>query len=308
MVGIDQGSGSSSLYQVSSTEKLTKIFQFSTTYFDVGNGLPGPMTVNADDNISIGAYTQYGAGTFLPATYLFVTTGPVPNMEPLPVASPVGTAITAEVNSTLPIAYQRSLNGAAEPGATSASISPSSQGTYTVLASTSAGSVTSSTSAYTSVPLQVAYLANISCRCNVGAGGNIAIAGFVMSGSANEQVLIRGVGPTLSQFSVSGVLAQPVLAVYNSSGVEIAADTGWGNNSKVAQITAAFTSTGAFSLPPGKRRLRSSAQPSPTSATGSEKGLFSGVRATQVVDLRKSHFPKGRVVPTYPLPQGRRIG
>ena len=71
----------------------------------------------------------------------------------------------------------------------------------------------------------------------------------MISGSANEQVLIRAIGPTLLEFSVSGALAQPVLTVFNSSGTQIATNTGWSTNSNAAQISAAFTSTGAFVLP-----------------------------------------------------------
>ena len=93
--------------------------------------------------------------------------------------------------------------------------------------------------------------ANISTRAFVGTGGNIAIAGFVIAGGADERVLIRGVGPTLSEFSVGGVLTQPVLTLFDASGAEIASNTGWSSNSNVSEITAAFAVTGAFSLPPG---------------------------------------------------------
>ena len=44
-----------------------------------------------------------------------------------------------------------------------------------------------------------AYLANLSARANVGTGGNILIAGFVVAGDQPVTVLLRGVGPTLSQ-------------------------------------------------------------------------------------------------------------
>jgi hypothetical protein len=96
------------------------------------------------------------------------------------------------------------------------------------------------------------HLINVSTRAFVGTAGNVAIAGFVVSGSASaEQFLIRGVGPSLSQFSVSGVLAKPVLTLYNSTGTQIATNTGWGTSSNATQISAAFTATGAFSLPSG---------------------------------------------------------
>lgn len=103
----------------------------------------------------------------------------------------------------------------------------------------------------TPTPTPPTQFVNISTRAFIGTGGSIGIAGFVISGTANEQVLIRAVGPTLAQFSVIGVLAQPVLTLFNSSGTQMATNTGWGTNANAAQISAAFASTGAFTLPSG---------------------------------------------------------
>ena len=50
-------------------------------------------------------------------------------------------------------------------------------------------------------------LANISTRALVGTGGNILIPGLYISGSGTETLLIRGDGPSLTQYGVSGVLA-----------------------------------------------------------------------------------------------------
>jgi hypothetical protein len=99
---------------------------------------------------------------------------------------------------------------------------------------------------------------NLSARSQVGTGSNTLIAGFVIGGSGTETVLIRGDGPGLSQFGVGGVLAAPLLTLYDSSGAAIATNQGWGNSSskgsstKQATITKAtattFGSVGAFSL------------------------------------------------------------
>jgi hypothetical protein len=71
-----------------------------------------------------------------------------------------------------------------------------------------------------------AQLNNISCRCFIGINNSLGIARFVISGSGSQIVLIRGVGPALSGYGVSDVLAQPVLAMLNSAGAQIAANTG----------------------------------------------------------------------------------
>ena len=51
-----------------------------------------------------------------------------------------------------------------------------------------------------------ARMVNLSARTNVGTGGSILIAGFAIQGDAPKQLLIRAVGPSLTQFGVTGVL------------------------------------------------------------------------------------------------------
>jgi uncharacterized repeat protein (TIGR01451 family) len=58
-----------------------------------------------------------------------------------------------------------------------------------------------------------ATLVNISTRAAVGTGENVAVGGFIISGTAPKTVLLRGFGPTLSG-AVAGALANPVLDLY----------------------------------------------------------------------------------------------
>jgi len=108
-------------------------------------------------------------------------------------------------------------------------------------------------------------LVNISARAPVGTGNNILIAGFYVSGTGTETILMRGIGPTLglAPFNVSGVLAQPVITLYDSKGNVITSNTGWGNGpsapagvwaglATVSQASASvFTQVGAFQLAAG---------------------------------------------------------
>jgi septal ring-binding cell division protein DamX len=82
----------------------------------------------------------------------------------------------------------------------------------------------------------------------VGTGANILIAGFVIDGSQPVNLLLRGVGPTLSTFNVAGVISQPEIDLYNSQGVLMQSNTGWNGN---AAVTTADTEAGAFALPAG---------------------------------------------------------
>jgi YVTN family beta-propeller protein len=96
-----------------------------------------------------------------------------------------------------------------------------------------------------------ARLTNISTRAQVGTGGNALIPGFVIGGSGTETLLIRGDGPSLAQFDVPGVLAQPVLSLFDAAGTLIASNTGWGTNSDPAQIASIAGQVGAFPFAPG---------------------------------------------------------
>lgn len=86
-------------------------------------------------------------------------------------------------------------------------------------------------------------LFNLSSRSQISTGG-IAITGF---SSAGGRVLIRAVGPGLAPFGVSGVLPDPVLNVYNSTGALVATSNDWTGS----EVSTAAASTGAFALTAG---------------------------------------------------------
>jgi hypothetical protein len=94
-----------------------------------------------------------------------------------------------------------------------------------------------------------ASLTNVSTRAYVGTGSSAEIAGLVIHGSQPAQVLIRAVGPTLAQFSVAGVLAQPTLNVVDASGNTFATNTGWSTATNAAAIATATAAVHTFPLP-----------------------------------------------------------
>ncbi len=69
-------------------------------------------------------------------------------------------------------------------------------------------------------------LINIATRGWVGTGERGLIAGFVIQGGAPRNVLIRALGPSLSAFGVTEVLANPSIAVYHGT-EKIAANDDW---------------------------------------------------------------------------------
>jgi hypothetical protein len=89
-------------------------------------------------------------------------------------------------------------------------------------------------------------LVNVSARAQSGTGANVLTAGFVIGGSGTDTLLIRGIGPGLTQYGVTGVLSSPQVTVFDSLNNTIAFDSGWGGGSA---LTAAFAQVGAFPLP-----------------------------------------------------------
>lgn len=88
-------------------------------------------------------------------------------------------------------------------------------------------------------------LINVSTLTQVDAGGTLAV-GFVIGGQTARTVLVRGVGPSLSIFEVSAVMADPRLELFNNkTGVKIAENDDWGGD---AQLDTTSSSVGAFKL------------------------------------------------------------
>jgi sugar lactone lactonase YvrE len=77
---------------------------------------------------------------------------------------------------------------------------------------------------------------NLSTRASVQVGNGVAIAGFIISGSNPKQVLLRGLGPTLSEFQVANALQDPILDLHDSSGNLIASNDDWQSAKNADQI------------------------------------------------------------------------
>jgi hypothetical protein len=80
-------------------------------------------------------------------------------------------------------------------------------------------------------------LINISTRGPVQTGDNVMIAGFIISGSTPQTVVIRARGPSMAALGVPGLLANPVLNLYSGQSV-IASNDDWGSAANAAAIAA----------------------------------------------------------------------
>jgi len=68
-------------------------------------------------------------------------------------------------------------------------------------------------------------------------GDNVLIAGFIVQGSDNKPLILRGLGPSLSAFGIDEALRDPTLELYDSSGGLIASNDNWLDNANAAEIT-----------------------------------------------------------------------
>ncbi len=89
-------------------------------------------------------------------------------------------------------------------------------------------------------------LINLSTRLRVEAGDNVAIGGFVVSGTGSKRVIIRALGPSLTARGVTGTLSAVSMELRNAAGALVAQNSGWTSDQQ-AEIQA----TG---LPPGDPR------------------------------------------------------
>ena len=79
---------------------------------------------------------------------------------------------------------------------------------------------------------------NISGRARVEIGEGVAISGFIITGTGPKRVGVRGIGPSLANFGVSGPLADPVIQLSRGDGSLVMANDNW-KNTQQAEITGA---------------------------------------------------------------------
>jgi TonB family protein len=91
-------------------------------------------------------------------------------------------------------------------------------------------------------------LTNVSVRASAGSGADTLIVGFSISGSGAKQLLLRGIGPSLTTFGVSGAVVDPELKLFDQATRLVTSNDNWGGASTISTTTDAV---GAFRLPAG---------------------------------------------------------
>jgi cyclophilin family peptidyl-prolyl cis-trans isomerase len=191
---------------------------------------------------------------------------PVITAQPRPeILLPSGTSntvvFTVAATATPAPTYQWRRNGVAVTGQTSATYvltnaSDAQAGRFTCLVSNSEGSTESQPSVVSFIaaaPADRGRLVNLAIRTNAGTGAQTLIVGFSLGGAGttgSTPLLVRGMGPSLTQFGLTGVLPDPVATMVRR-GSPFAENDNWGGATAVAdrasQVGAfAFASTSSL--------------------------------------------------------------
>jgi hypothetical protein len=127
---------------------------------------------------------------------------------------------------------------------------------------------------------------NISTRGRVGTGDDVLIGGFVVTGRAAKQVLIRGIGSGLDRFGVPNTLKNAYIRVVHN-GQTVAQNDDWAYSPQAGLVAAAMTRAQAFAVDPAGRDAALVATLNPGSYTvilsGADGG--EGVALVEVYDL-----------------------
>jgi len=70
-------------------------------------------------------------------------------------------------------------------------------------------------------------LGNISTRSFVQTGDNVMIGGFIVQGAQPKRVILRAIGPELTQHGVPDAMANPTLELHDETGALIASNNNW---------------------------------------------------------------------------------
>jgi hypothetical protein len=124
------------------------------------------------------------------------------------------------------------------------------------------------------------------------------IGGFVISGSSSKRVIIRAIGPTLSNFGVSGAMQDPVLELHDGSGALITSNDDWQQTQ-----SADIQNTGKAPSDTRESAILTTLSPGSYTAIVRGKNNTTGVSLVEAYDLDSSAVTKLANISTRALVQ-----
>lgn len=275
--------GSSASFSVVAAGTAPLTYQWSKGSAPISGATSATFTIASVQSSDAGTYTcvvtnSAGTATTNGATLALttVTVAPSITLQPVNVTVTEGASATFSVGvtGTAPFTFQwfkstTAINGATNSSYTMAATTTADAASYKCTITNSAGTVTTNAVSLTvnatssgggssgggtsgggtsggGTTTPAAQIVNLAVRTQVGGTAGTPITGFVLSGTGTgKRLVIRAVGPTLTQYGVSGVFVDPKLQLW-SGGVMFAENDNW----KTTDISS-FTSVGAFPLTSG---------------------------------------------------------
>jgi hypothetical protein len=138
-----------------------------------------------------------------------------------------------------------------------------------------------------------AQLINISSRAFVWAAKDdpsgiqsVIIGGFIVSGNAPKEIVVRGLGPSLARSGLSPVLLDPMLELHAADGTLVAKNDDWVENQ------AAIMATGLAPTDSHEAALRTTVSPGTYTVVVKEKNGAAGHALVEVYDLSQNTTSK----------------
>ncbi|MDQ6860378.1 MAG: glycoside hydrolase [Verrucomicrobiota bacterium] len=137
---------------------------------------------------------------------------------------------------------------------------------------------------YVRLTPQTSQLESISTRARILTGDNVLIAGFEVAGSTSKQILIRGIGPSLAQFGLTGLLADPTLTL-NRGSTLLASNDNWKTRPDGTSQEAEVRATNRAPDNDQESAILATLSPGAYTAIVSGSGGGTGMGLVQVYDL-----------------------
>jgi hypothetical protein len=207
-------------------------------------------------------------------------TPPVPSPTPSPTPTATAAATAMATASATASATPTSTPTATVTATATATSTPTATATATATPTASA----TATATPTATPAQAV---NLSTRMRIATGDKVGIGGFIIRGSTPKHVLIRAIGPSLTQFGVQDALPDPFLELYASGPAPLFSNNNWKDTQE-----ATIRATG---IPPNndlEAAIDSTLPPGSYTAVVKGNNGSSGVALVEVYDLNE---PAGKL-------------
>ncbi len=258
-----------------------------TRTFNTGIAARGRIYIAGDNkvyafSVPTGATPTPGPTASPTATPTATATVPA-SPTPTATATPTSTATaTATTTATATVTATATATATATVPPSTPGVTPSPTATATAAATATA--TIAPTPGVTPSPTP-AQAQNLSTRMNVQTGSNVAIGGFIITGSAPKHLLLRAIGPSLTQQGITNALADPVMELHGPGGFATITNDNWGDD-PVQQ--SAIIATG---IPPSnslEAAIDVTVLPGAYTAIVSGKNNTTGVGLIEVYDLSQA--------------------